>query len=269
MVKLIYNILYYKMNVFEERDAQSKYYDLLTKLQFGTVRPIMIGSAGLASQLYVGDIDLVTFVLGRKENKFVNREIKDIVRNIQTDDDLYFMEFKIQYTNGKKIKFYPDEVDKIEIPTKNFDDIEYLKIDLIYYIDSRFREVSINYWFKEIKDIIGRMKEDIEELRDEGRYYKVIKRLFSIAKQLNDIPKGLILSKFLNKAVGHDYMYLNNLKAIRDVLMVYDDNKTRDKARINLKNMDIMANYDHVEKLINKYQEKVDNSALKFLKTIE
>lgn len=257
------------MNVFEERDAQSKYYNLLTKLQFGINRPIMIGSAGLASQLYVGDIDLVTFILGRKENEFVNKEIKDIIRNIQTDDDLYFMEFKIQYTDGKKIKFYPNEVDKIEIPIKNFDDIEYLKIDLIYYVESRFREVSINYWFKEIKDIIGRMKEDIKELRDEGRYYKVIKRLFSIAKQINDIPKGLILSKFLNKAVGHDYMYLNNLKAIRDVLMVYDDNTTRDKARINLKNMDIMANYDHIEKLIDKYQEKVDSSALKFLKTIE
>jgi len=269
MVKLIYNILYYKMNVFEERDAQSKYYDLLTKLQLGTVRPIMIGSAGLASQLYVGDIDLLTFILGRKENKFINKEIKDIISNIERDDDMYFMEFKIQYKNGKKIKFYPDEIDKIEIPTKNFDDIEYLKIDLIYYIDSRFREVSINYWFKEIKDMVERMKEDILELRDEGRYYKVVKRLFSIAKSINDIPKGLILSKFLNKAIGHDYMYLNNLKAIRDVLMAYDDNITRDKARINLKNMDIMANYDHVEKLIDKYQEKVDNSALKFLKTIE
>jgi hypothetical protein len=257
------------MNVFEERDAQSKYYDLLTKLQLGTVRPIMIGSAGLASQLYVGDIDLITFILGRKENKFINREIKDIISNIERDDDMYFMEFKIQYKDGKKIKFYPDEIDKIEIPNKNFDDIEYLKIDLIYYIDSRFREVSINYWFKEIKDMIERMKEDILELRDEGRYYKVVKRLFSIAKSINDIPKGLILSKFLNKAIGHDYMYLNNLKAIRDVLMSYDDNITRDKARINLKNMDIRANYDHIEKLIDKYQEKVDSSALKFLKTIE
>ena len=257
------------MNVFEERDAQSKYYDLLTKLQLGTVRPIMIGSAGLASQLYVGDIDLITFILGRKENKFINREIKDIISNIERDDDMYFMEFKIQYKDGKKIKFYPDEIDKIEIPNKNFDDIEYLKIDLIYYIDSRFREVSINYWFKEIKDMIERMKQDILELRDEGRYYKVVKRLFSIAKSINDIPKGLILSKFLNKAIGHDYMYLNNLKAIRDVLMSYDDNITRDKARINLKNMDIRANYDHIEKLIDKYQEKVDSSALKFLKTIE
>jgi hypothetical protein len=257
------------MNVFEERDAQSKYYDLLTKLQFGTVRPIMIGSAGLASQLYVGDIDLLTFVLGRKENKFVNKEIKDIIRNIQSDDDLYFMEFKIQYDDGSKIKFYPDEVEKIEIPTKKFDKIEYLKFDLIYYVDSIFREVTINYWFKEINDMVDRMKNDIIELRDEGRYYKIIKRLFSIAKSNNDIPKGLILSKFLNKAVGHDYMYLNNLKAIHDVLMVYDDNTTRNKARINLKNMDIRANYDHIEKLINKYQEKVDSSALKFLKTIE
>lgn len=257
------------MNVFEERDAQSKYYDLLTKLQFGTVRPIMIGSAGLASQLYVGDIDLLTFVLGRKENKFVNKEIKDIIRNIQSDDDLYFMEFKIQYDDGSKIKFYPDEVEKIEIPTKKFDKIEYLKFDLIYYVDSIFREVTINYWFKEINDMVDRMKNDIIELRDEGRYYKIIKRLFSIAKSNNDIPKGLILSKFLNKAVGHDYMYLNNLKAIHDVLMVYDDNTTRNKARINLKNMDIRANYDHIEKLIDKYQEKVDGSAEKFLKTIE
>ena len=257
------------MNVFEERDAQSKYYDLLTKLQFGIVRPIMIGSAGLASQLYVGDIDLLTFVLGRKENKFVNKEIKDIIRNIQSDDDLYFMEFKIQYDDGSKIKFYPDEVEKIEIPTKKFDKIEYLKFDLIYYVDSIFREVTINYWFKEINDMVDRMKNDIIELRDEGRYYKIIKRLFSIAKSNNDIPKGLILSKFLNKAVGHDYMYLNNLKAIHDVLMVYDDNTTRNKARINLKNMDIRANYDHIEKLIDKYQEKVDGSAEKFLKTIE
>jgi hypothetical protein len=229
----------------------------------------MIGSAGLASQLYVGDIDLLTFVLGRKENKFVNKEIKDIIRNIQSDDDLYFMEFKIQYDDGSKIKFYPDEVEKIEIPTKKFDKIEYLKFDLIYYVDSIFREVTINYWFKEINDMVDRMKNDIIELRDEGRYYKIIKRLFSIAKSNNDIPKGLILSKFLNKAVGHDYMYLNNLKAIHDVLMVYDDNTTRNKARINLKNMDIRANYDHIEKLINKYQEKVDSSALKFLKTIE
>jgi hypothetical protein len=257
------------MNVFEQKNPQSEYYDLFNKLQLGTNRSIMIGSAGLASQSNTGDIDLMSYILGRKDNKFINKEIKDIINIIQRDDDIYFMEFKIQYDNGDKIKFTADEIDKIEIPTKNFDKILYLKMDLIYYINSVFKEVSINYWFKEEKETVKNLTEDIKELADEGRYYKIIKRLFAIAKQKDDTVKGLIFSKFLNKASGMEYVYLNNLKAIKELLMVYDDGLTKDKVRINLKNIDVSPNLDEIDKLIERYQTKVDNDALKFLKVYD
>ena len=257
------------MNVFEEKNPQSEYYDLFSKLQLGTNRSIMIGSSGLASQLNTGDIDLMSYILGRKDNIFVNKEIKEIINNIQRDDDMYFMEFKIQYENGHKIKFTADEIEKIEIPTKDFDKIVYLKLDLIYYIDFVFKEVSINYWFKEEEKTIDSLKEDIKELADEGRYYKIIKRLFSIAKQKDDTVKGLIFSKFFNKASGIEYVYLNNLKAIKELLMVYDDDITKNKVRINLKDIDVRSNLDEIDKLIKKYQEKVDNDAYKFLKVYD
>jgi hypothetical protein len=242
----------------------------MNELQFGNYKLEVIGSYSLQSQQNAGDIDIDTFITGRKDIDYVNEELKKIINRIDKSDDIYFVELKIQYKDGQKIKFDPSEIEKIKIPEKNFDKIDYFKIDLIISLNGVFQDMSVNYWFsKQTSDIVKDIKKDIELLRDEGRYYKITKRLFSIAKVIDDKPKALIISKYLNTTIGEEYKLLSNLKAIKELLYHYDDPITRKKARINLINIDIKPNLTVIEPLIKKIQKKVDDDGLKFLKGIE
>jgi hypothetical protein len=127
----------------------------------------------------------------------------------------------------------------------------------------------MNYWFGRInKNIKKEVNKDIIELTKEGRYYKIVKRLFTIAKLDKDYPKALKLSRYLNTNIGDEYRTLSNLKAIETLLEHYDDNETKILVRKSLFNLDIKPYISVVEKEIKKLQKKVDDDAYKFLKTI-
>jgi len=258
------------MDIFSTRILDPYVKSLIDELQFGNFKLEVIGSYSLQSQQNAGDIDIDTFITGRKELDYTNKEFEKIINRIEKSEDIYFVELKIQYKNGKKIKFDPSEINKIKIPEKDFNSIEYVKIDLIVNLNGIFQDMSVNYWFNmNITDTINDIKEDIKELKKEGRFFKIAKRLFSIAKIINDKPKALIISKYLNMRTGEDYKLLSNLKAINELLYHYDDETTRKRARINLLNLDIKPNLNIINGLIKKLQKKVDDDGLLFLKGIE
>ena len=258
------------MDIFQPRILNPYVKTIIDELQFGNYKLEVIGSYSLQSQQNAGDIDIDTFITARKDINFINEELKKILNRIDKSDDIYFIELKIQYKDGRKIKFDPSEIEKIKIPEKNFNNIEYFKIDLIISINGVFQDMSVNYWFsKQTNDVVKEIKKDIEELRDEGRYYKITKRLFSIAKVIDDKPKALLISKYLNTTIGQEYKILSNLKAIKELLYHYDDEITRKKARINLMNIDIQPNLTIIDRLIKKIQKKVDDDGLMFLNGFE
>ena len=254
------------MDIFQVRNLPSaKEQPIFKAIQFANIRPTVIGSYSLESQRNAGDIDIDVYIEGRIEYDFVVREMKKIIKNIDDNDDIYFIEFKIQYKDGKKKKFFADQIDSIEIPKEDFNKIEYLKIDLVIFLVDSFKEMSINYWLNPNKhDVEKSIKEDIQEQVKEGNYYKAVKWSFSLAKFLNDKPKGLMISEFLNNYTGSEYFILKNLKAIKLLLENYDDPLIRKRIRVNLINYKIPPKVSTVYKMIPYLEKKVNKEAKKY-----
>ena len=147
------------MDIFSTRILDPYVKSLIDELQFGNFKLEVIGSYSLQSQQNAGDIDIDTFITGRKELDYTNKEFEKIINRIEKSEDIYFVELKIQYKNGKKIKFDPSEINKIKIPEKDFNSIEYVKIDLIVNLNGIFQDMSVNYWFNmNITDTINDIK---------------------------------------------------------------------------------------------------------------
>jgi len=254
------------MDIFQVKNLPSaKEQPIFKAIQFANIRPTVIGSYSLESQRNAGDIDIDVYIEGRIEYDFVVREMKKILKNIDDSDDIYFIEFKTQYKDGKKQKFFADQLDSIEIPKENFNKIEYLKIDLVIFLVDSFKEMSINYWLNPNKhDVEKSIVNDIKEQLKEGNYYKAVKWSFSLAKFLDDKPKGLMISEFLNNYTGAEYKLLKNLKAIKLLLENYDDELIRKRIRVNLINNKITPKVSVVYKLIPYLEKKVNKEAKKY-----
>ena len=99
---------------------------------------------------------------------------------------MYFKEFKVQLKNGEKFKFFdlPISINK----TITRDDIDYVKIDYIVFVDNQFTDVSLIYNLNPLKktkeEIIQLIRNDQKEFYDMGKYYKSLKRQFSILRPI-------------------------------------------------------------------------------------
>jgi hypothetical protein len=238
--------------------------------QFGHERSVVIGSYSLESQRNAGDIDIDVYIQSKIEYDFVNKEIKKIVKQIDDNDKMFFIELKVQYKDAdKKKKFFATQIDDVEIPKENFNQIEYIKIDMVIFLIDSFKEVSINYWLNPNKyNVENAIISDISEQIKEKNYYKAVKWTFSLAKYLNDKPKGLLISEFLNNYTGGEYKVLKNLKAIKLLLENYDDPLIRNMVRVNLLNYNIKPKIGVVYKLIPQLEKKVNKEAKIFLDNV-
>jgi bacterioferritin (cytochrome b1) len=255
------------MDIFAIKNLPSaKEQPIFRSIQFKNIRPTVIGSYSLESQRNAGDIDIDVYIEGRIEYDFVVKEMKKIIKNIDDNDDTYFIEFKVQYNDpNKKIKFMADQVDDIQIPKENFNKIEYLKLDLVIFLVDSFKELSVNYWLNPtMHDVEKSIKDDIKEQVKEGNYYKAVKWSFSLAKFLNDKPKGIMISEFLNNYTGDEYKTLKNLKAIKLLLENYDDPLIRRRVRVNLINNEIIPKVSVIYRMIPKLEKKVNKEARKY-----
>ena len=207
------------------------------------------GSASLASQKYPADLDFYTTISSNDIEK-----VRDVVNRINNDPNLYFIELKEQKGNKKK-KYYPTTYsDKLSMKNPDF-----IKIDLVCWFENRFIEASCIYQVKQEKqtteEYISDINKDIEELQKEGKYYKVLKRLFSIYRAKNDKKKQLQLTKIFNSEVGEKYQIVSNVEALVLVLQYYKDDLTKKRVALNIKELgDIENPYKFIKsefKLIN------------------
>ena len=259
------------MDIFQVKNLPSaKEQPIFRSIQFANVKSTVIGSYSLESQRNAGDIDIDVYIEGRVEYDFVVKEMKKILKNVDDNDNIYFIEFKVQYNDpNKKIKFLADQIDDVEIPKENFNKIEYLKIDLVIFLVDSFKEMSINYWLNPtMHDVEKSIKDDIKDQVKEGNYYKAVKWSFSLAKFLNDKPKGIMISEFLNNYTGNEYKILKNLKAIKLLLENYDDPLIRKKVRVNLVNYGITPKVSVVYRMIPRLERKVNKEAKKYFEDV-
>jgi len=243
------------MNILERRKLKTELYDIIKNLEIFETKLKLAGSASLRSMMYYSDYDFNCKIRVRKQTPIYN-EFKRILSF--SNDKLYFIEFKIEYIDGTKIKL--NNVNDIKLSM--FKNISFIKIDYIVFLDFVFKEVSMMYIFKEndmdTDDIIKKLTDDYSELIDNGENFKAMKRAFSIYKIQKDHPNMKKLTHLFNSTLGKLYEINSNLKTILLLKTMYDDPLTMKRVDINLKFLKIDPN-DDLNKII-KENDKVLNN---------
>jgi len=233
------------MDILEKKPA-AQYHDELKnimKMMTFKTKLELKGSSSLTSQRFFGDYDLFC-VMEKPDRVEFFKFIVGLLKKIEDSPDLWFIELKLQ--GKRKVKFHQGDA----IVFKNWEDVEFVKIDIVARIENRFTEVSAIYSFvtnpMSQEEYVESLQNDIKELRKEGKYYKILKRKFNIAKAQGNRKELLRLGKIFNGPLGEKYQVISNLDAIQLVLEYYQDESLVKKIEINLKDL----NLDHVPSLI-------------------
>lgn len=160
----------------------------------------IIGSSILKPIRYNSDYDLSTDVKGEAniKNKIYMR-FKKIFRLSKKDPNIFITDFKCGIDNkGDALRWKYNDIMKgsqiIDGETYFFEDClvmkSTIKLDIVYLINSKFNELSDNYYIKigtktnfepiTKKNILKSLKEDYKELVKEKKFYKALKREFSM-----------------------------------------------------------------------------------------
>lgn len=268
------------MSILDKRYPEMNIRKTFKILHFLSYPLELVGSAGLASQIYPGDFDFVTKIDTRKTNtQNIFIEFFRILHDISKEPNLYFIEFKFQYKDGTKHKIHLiDEFDEKMFNKYFNDNIDYCKIDLIINIlnTSQFYEVSCIYFFKyddkelSVGDYRNSLLKDMKEFKKEGNYYKYLKRLFILAKLSNNNKQLILLTNLFNSDVGKLYLIKSQLEA-SSILMDAYRNKPNYKeiqqrvkiflSSINLKDLKL----SDIKSKISEYMKYINNKAEKFI----
>ena len=162
------------MNILERRKLKADLYDIVKNLEIFETKLKLAGSASLMSQRYYSDYDFNCNIKKQKQTMIYN-EFKKILSYV--NDKLYFIEIKIEYDDGTKLKI----TNILMIRLRMFKKVKFVKLDYIVFLDYVFKEVSIMYIFKNKKesdtDMIKTLRNDYDDLMVKGEHFKALKRL--------------------------------------------------------------------------------------------
>ena len=238
----------------EQRKLNGTVYDVVKHLKFKNHKLNLAGSAKLKSQLYFSDYDFNTNI----SRPYRTVTIYDEFMRILSNDDMYFIELKIEYNDGSKTKIHESS----KLRKAMFKDVKYVKIDYVLWMDYHFKELSIMYIFRTTEFTVDDIKVDYNVLVKVGNNYKALKRLFSIYKLNKNRSEGVKLTRFFNST--QLYNVNSNLKAIQLMKQTYDTDDINKKIVVNLKylNLDSKTNIDE---LIKSNDVILNESAKKYL----
>jgi hypothetical protein len=229
---------------------------ILDIIKFKNAKIKLGGTASLQAIKYFSDYDFTSVIKHYFKPKTICYEFVKILN--EKMNGLYFIELKIEYKNGKKKKLFNIS----ELKSSMFKNIDFVKIDYIVCYNNMFKELTIMYIFDKVKQskdhTISQIQESYHELKDEGNYYKSLKRLYSIFKIKRNYKKLITLTKFFN-STGAKYEVVSNLKTIQILLEHYNDIMTKKKVLINLK--DINVTYNDIEKTIAKFEKELNDQS--------
>lgn len=244
--------------------------DAIDALQFKNEPVFLAGSAGEIKQEFYGDFDLlIPFTTPYKKNEYYE-EFKNIMDRLANNNDIYFIELKIQLKDQRKYKIYKASDFTYQFFEKHFsiDKIDFLKIDIIVQTIKGLFECSAIYNIHdkhlsddEIKDIFTA---EFYEKYNDGDYFKALKRLYSLwkAKDTNKEGQKKVLD-FFNSATGELYQFNSQLKAL---LSLPKDAQAMKAVNDFLQSNGIKSyNENAINRMINKNDEKINKDALDFM----
>ena len=242
---------------------------LMTLFKFKKYKVQLLGSSSLEYvNKYASDYDFYTNIHLEKKIDSVYDFLNKVLSI--NDENIYFIELKFQFLNGKKIKF--KTLDNLVLPDINRDEIDYIKIDYIIYNNYEFKETSIIYDLnKEVKTkeaIIKTLQNDINDYFKEGHIYKALKRVFSLLRLYDDKKMMVKLSYLFNDdTYGKFYKIQNNLKTILEMRKRYGDKKlVVKKIMANFQKIGLsVMNNTQLKHHINMIEKKINEEALNYI----
>jgi len=254
------------MNILQKRNISEfdyKIIDIIKLLKFKNYKIQLKGSSSLKSQQNFGDYDFFVNIPSKIKSDDAYNTIMNILENIMKSG-VYIIEIKLQTLHNKKIRWYnADDINK-NIFVKYFPDVDFIKLDIVSNINNKLNDISVIYKFGLDKissnDYISSLKNDINELKKEGRYYKVLKRLFNIYKFEGDTDKLILLTEFFNSDYGRIYKDLSNYEAIEKVANKYDDPLTKKIISYNIKELGDIKQLQKEGNIMNKVAFKIYNT---------
>ena len=260
------------MSILEKRYLKQEQQYIKKLLQYKSQPLTLVGSASLNKLLYPSDIDLSTSIPKNTKSEELYTFFNSVIE--KQNDNLYFIEAKIQTQNGEKLKLHNSIKDnKTEfIGMLDKPNVEFVKLDFVAF-DSKthhFTEVSCIYNLSNKKqsklDIKRSIASDMFEYLQEKQYYKALKRWFSILRLQRKTPTADLekLTDYFNSNMG--LLYYNNcgLKALLILLKHHSDPLLRKRVEIVLK--DLHYTNTNVATHIKKNEKLINKSALTFIK---
>jgi len=265
------------MDILEKKYLGRDTNFLYKVLQFKNNPVDLVGTGGMASQYYPADFDFLTKISGKVNAQIAYKEFRKIFNKIQSRDDLFFIEFKIQ-KNDKKGKdaqkkkiFKMEDLDEFlfDATFGSSNTVFLCKIDLLIYLDGGlFKEVSCIYFFAnealDMSTYIKALLDDQKDYEKEGKYYKSLKRLLLAAKYEDPPDKNLmvLISSLFNSYVGKLYELANEI----DATIIYKNKYGSDKrVKLFIKNIGLdNVNPDKLEDLSKDYFNLINREAKKF-----
>jgi hypothetical protein len=207
------------MDILEKEPTQ-KLLKYIHALQWANNAIDIIGSSSLAANRYKTDFDFTSDIRKSTRSQPYDKIMK-ILKKVTRLPGMYFIEIKIQMKDGTKIKH--QSLDSIK--PEDFEDlskIEFVKLDFVAFIEQKWHEVSVNYFFdttaKKSAEYVRELKQEYDELVADKQLYKALKRRFSIFKLQGKKAQLVELMKFFNSENGAKYAQAAQLGAIQRLL---------------------------------------------------
>jgi hypothetical protein len=260
------------MDILEVKNVEDYDNDVikfLSHFEFPGTKIKFEGSSKYAHLKYKSDYDVLFPVKTSTPASEVFTNLSRVLERIEKDPDTYFTELKMQTKDNQKFRFYHGDSLSFSQFAEHYDtNLKYFKIDMVIYVKNRFFETSGTYRLmpdptlsrdKVIKDL----KDDISKHKQEGNYYKVLKRMFSLYVMDRNREQVEFLISIFNSELGRLYEKICNLKAIELVHEFYPDEKTKERIDTNLSLLHENFDLKKLDRKINDYNKLLQREAKK------
>ncbi len=229
----------------------------------------LLGSYTRQSVKYPSDIDIEIKIKSKDKKQIFNDIIESISYILNDNRSNLLVEIKIQLKNGEKNKWEDPNNDLKGLYSyykDNFKNIDFIKIDYVLYYDELI-EFNVMYKLNESKfnkiKYIQDIKQDIDDLTKDNKYYKALKRLFLLYEMDGDDAKTKQLIDIFNSDIGKLNYERNILELIELIKEKKLNNKYIDNAIDNeLKKIEI-KNIDELTELIENQAKQIYNNLKK------
>jgi len=222
----------------------------------------VVGSANLRTSEFIQDFDVdQMFKTKGNEEKILDSltaRFKDIFKISYKNPELFITDFKAGTDPS-----YPEDDDRFKLRWNKEDmkkgfkslgngekkffrdclmDKVRMKLDMVYLLDGEFIEISEMYRLNingrknyDDANIEQELKNEIKKYKKEGKYFKVLKRKFSLAKWKGIIKKDYI--DIFNGQAGLLNNLINQLKIIQNICLQTFRKPKLDDVRANLQSI--------------------------------